>query len=136
MPRNRTLERGRRRAEERMTDTWRCVRVSPGEFDDDTGRWSPETATTFYDGPGRLADDDNQGTRDESQGETTTVGALRLSLPVAKAAGVRIDDIFECTASVDDPSLVGTKVRVADLHLQTQSTARRLGVEVESWPTT
>lgn len=133
------LDHGRALAEQLMVDTWRSVRYASGSepvFDDVTGEWSAAEQSPIYYGPGRLRDQDGLGRRDETQGETTVFGALRLSLPVATSGGVRVDDVLECTASVRDPHLVGVRVRVTDLHLQTHSTARRFSVEVESWPTT
>ena len=44
------------------------------------------------------------------------------------AAGVRVDDVVEVTASLD-PDLVGRKATVTDLAHKTLATARRLVVE-------
>lgn len=123
-------------AESLMTDTWRCSKGGVRVFDDETGTWTDSPSEVVYDGPGRLRDIDADSPRIETQGETTVTARLRLSLPVATSGAVRIDDVLECTGSTQDASLVGTKVRVSDLHLQTHSTARRFSVEVESWPTT
>ena len=126
-------------AESLMVDTWRSDRHLPGTepvFNDETGEWTAGgDPVPVYDGPGRLRDQDGAGRRVDRQGETTVVGALRLSLPVATSGGVRVDDVLECTASTFDASLVGVKVRVTDLHQSTHSTARRFSVEVTSWPT-
>lgn len=130
------LKMGRRLAESLMVDTWRCARGSEPVFDDDTGTWTSPAADVVYDGPGRLRDVDSDSPRDESQGETTVYSRLRLWLPVATSAGIKVDDIFECTAAAEDPALLGMRVRVVDPHFQTHSTARRLSVEVASWPTT
>lgn len=130
------LPEAQRNAESLMTDVWRCARPGERVFDDVTGQWTDGAPEVVYDGPGRLRDMDGYGRRDERQGETTVVGALRLSLPVATSAGVRIDDVLTCTASANDPSLVGVKVRVSDLHVQTFASARRFSVEVDTWPTT
>lgn len=123
-------------AESLMTDRWRCSKGGGSVFDDDTGTWTESPSGVVYDGPGRLRDIDADSPRLEVQGETTVTARLRLSLPVATSGGIRVDDVLECMASTQDASLVGVKVRVTDLHLQTHSTARRFSVEVESWPTT
>ncbi|MGC5078465.1 DUF6093 family protein [Agrococcus sp. DT81.2] len=131
----RVLRNGRRLAEKLMVDRWRCTRGSAPVFDDETGEWTAPAGEVVYDGPGRLRDLDVDSPRAETQGETTIVSALRLWLPWDASAGLRVDDVLECTAAGEDPALVGTKVRITDLHLQTHSTARRFSVEVDSWPT-
>lgn len=123
-------------AESLMTDRWRCSKGGGRVWDDVTDSWVDVPSELVYDGPGRLRDIDADSPRDETQGETTVRGNLRLSLPVATSGAVTVDDVLECVGSTQDASLVGTKVRVTDLHLQTHSTARRFSVEVESWPTT
>lgn len=123
-------------AESLMTDRWRCSKGGGRTFDDDTGTWTDAPSEVVYDGPGRLRDIDADSPRADVQGETTVRGNLRLSLPIATSGAVTIDDVLECVASSQDAALVGIKVRVTDLHLQTHSTARRFSVEVESWPTT
>lgn len=119
-----------------MTDTWRCTRGGGREFNDETGEWTNTPPEVVYDGPGRLRDRSTIGSRDDVQGVTTVSSQLILSLPVATSSGVKVDDHLECTAALSDPALVGVRVRVTDLHLQTHSTARRFTVEVTSWPTT
>lgn len=118
-----------------MRDTWRCVRGSERVFDDVTGEWTQEPGEVVYDGPGRLRDMDGDSPRLVVQGETTASASLRLSLPVGTSGGLRIDDVLECTDAVD-PSMVGVEARITDLHIQTDSSARRFSVVVESWPTT
>lgn len=130
------LAMGRQLARTLMTDTWRCERGSAPVFDDVTGEWTSPPGEVVYDGPGRLRDVDGDAPRTVAQGETTVASSLRLSLPVETSTLVAVDDFLVCTASVEDVSLVGTRVRVTDLHLQTHSTARRFSVVVETWPTT
>ena len=131
-----TLPALRAAAESMMVDSWRCERGAGRVYDDVSGEWVESPPEVVYVGPGRLRDQDGYGRRDETQGETTVVGTLRLSLPVATSGDVRVDDVLECTAAPFDSSLVGVRVRVTDLHQSTFSTARRFSVEVESWPTT
>lgn len=119
-----------------MTDTWRCTRGGGREFNDETGEWTDTPPEVVYDGPGRLRDRSSIGSREDVQGVTTVVSQLVLSLPIASSGALRVDDHLECVASTADASLVGVKVKVTDLHLQTHSTARRFTVEVTSWPTT
>ena len=119
----------------RMRDSWRCERSSKPVFDDVTGEWTSTPGEVVYDGPGRLRDIDGDSGRVVVQGETSNAASLRLSLPVETSGGLRIDDVLECTAAVD-PSMIGLRARITDLHLQTDTTARRFSVEVTSWPTT
>jgi hypothetical protein len=119
-----------------MWDTWKCERPGGREFDGTTGVWTNEPPVTVYDGPGSLSDRSIIGRRVESQGETTVVGTLRLSLPIETSGGVRADDVLTCTESLVDAALVGTAVRVTDVDAQSHASARRFSVEVESWPTT
>ena len=125
----------RAQAESLMTDTWRCVRGGTREFNDETGEFVETPPEVVYDGPGRLRDRSSIGSREAVQGVTTVVSQLILSLPVATSGALRVDDRLECIASAADASMVGVRVKVTDLHLQTHSTARRFTVEVTSWPT-
>lgn len=127
----RMLKRGQRLIESLMTDTWVGTRgATAGEFNDETGEWST-SSVEVYRGPGRLRAANVQGQRVDEQGVTVTLSDARLSLPVATSAGVRVDDVFVCVAS-EEPTMVGARVRVTDIHWQTHSTARRLQVEVAS----
>jgi hypothetical protein len=118
-----------------MRDTWRCERGSKRVFDDVTGEWTEAPGSVVYDGPGRLRDQDGDSPRLIVQGETTATASLRLSLPVRTSGGLRIDDVLECTDSPDE-SMLGLRARITDLHIQSDSSARRFSVVVESWPTT
>ena len=129
------LLRGRALAEDLMVDSWSCTRGGGTVFDDVTGEWVTVPVEDVYAGPGRLRDRSSVGFRDDVQGESTVTSQLILSLPVESSGAVRVGDVLSCTAAAD-AALVGVNVRVTDLHLQTHSTARRFGVEVESWPTT
>ena len=129
------LHQGRTLAAGLMVDVWRCSEGGGRVFDDATGEWSDVPVVVVYDGPGRLRDRSSVGSRDNVQGETTVTSQLILSLPVATSGDVRVGHVIKCTAA-EDAALVGMRVKVTDLHLQTHSTARRFSVEVESWPTT
>lgn len=129
------LARFQKMAEALMDDAWRCERGGGREFNDETGEWTDTPPMVVYDGPGRLRDKSGVGSRDEVQGVTLVESQLILSLPIATSAGLKMGDTLTCTAALDE-SLVGTVVKVTDLHLQTHSTARRFSVEVTSWPTT
>lgn len=118
-----------------MVDTWQCILPGKRTFNDETGVWTDVPPVTVYDGPGRLRDRSGIGSRDDTQGVTTVTSQLILSLPVASSGAVRVDHVLECVAAESDLALVGTRVKVTDLHLQTHSTARRFSVEVTSWPT-
>lgn len=52
-----------------------------------------------------------------------------LSLPVTSSGGVRVNDLWECTANGMDSSLVGVILRIAGVHHQTNATARRFPVK-------
>lgn len=114
-----------------MLSTWSCVLPASRTFDDSTGVWSETPPVTVYDGPGRLHSATNQAQRDIEAGATVTLHGTLLSMPVGAAPGLKIDHVLECTAAVDEPGLVGVKVRVKALPTGEQATADRYGVERE-----
>lgn len=128
------LAMGRRMAEARMTDT-----VS-GSYTDRAGEptWDPATKTetypsrAIYDGPGRIRFGNGQADDRDDQGQTVTVQAAILSLPIATSASIPIGTEFEITASQHDPGIVGRRCRVVGDHTQTAATARRLQVDFYS----
>lgn len=127
----RTLERGRRAAEARMTDT---VHGTLSERSG-TPTWDPVTKTETYSsrdvytGPGRIRFGNAQAVDRDDQGQMVTVQSAILSLPIATSSTVPIGTVFEITASQHDPGIVGRRCRVVGDHTQTDATARRLRVD-------
>lgn len=125
----RILTRGRQMAEKRMRSTWTCTRTTRS-WSDASGTWT-ETSETVYDGKGRLKPATQQAQREIEAGATVTLHGTVLALPTGAAQGLRIDDILECTGSLDNPALVGVRVRVKALPTGEQTTEDRYGVERE-----
>lgn len=111
-----------------------------------TTQRNPETGleehtwSVVYEGPGRLRADAAQPQDSDAAGQQVTDRQMRVSLPIGAdprivtgaSADVKVDDVGVLTANPDDPASVGLEFRVRDGHVQTQSTARRLPVEVTS----
>lgn len=126
-----TLPALRAQAESRMVDRFRVLRASEPTWSEDTGEHSA-SEVVVYEGPGRVRFPGVGGRRVDEQGAAVTVQEAVLSLPIDGTGGIRVDDVAECVASRHDPEMVGVRFRVDEPHWQSQSTARRFGVEVES----
>jgi hypothetical protein len=124
---------GRAQAEARMTDAVLITRPSDAEpvLDEDTGLYAPAT-TTIYSGPGRLKSTSTVVGAVDAQGQNLAAQSLRLDLPVATSGGVQANDTVTITASVNDPSAVGLVLNVEGVFFQTDATARRFPVEVQT----
>lgn len=126
------LVSARAKLESRMTDT---VVVTRGEsapiLDPDTGEYTP-TTSTIYEGPARLRSASSVVGDVDAQGQLLAAQTLVLSLPVATSGDVQVNDTVVVTASVNDPSNVGLQLNVEGLFFQTDATARRFSVEVQS----
>jgi hypothetical protein len=122
---------GRNFAEARMTDTVLITRESEPVFDEETGTYTP-TTTTVYNGPARLKLNSSVVGSVDAQGQNLAAQTPRLDLPVATSGGVHVNDSVEITASVNDPSSVGLRLNIEGVFFQTDATARRFPVEVQS----
>lgn len=122
----------RAEAEARMTST--CTATTPGEpvWDDVAGEYTPGPVTTLYTGPCRLRMG-NPAPQNADAGETTwAVDRGVLSLPISDATSADVVDgaLVTITANPNDPAVVGLELTVLAGHFQTDSTARRLPVQV------
>lgn len=122
---------GRAQAEARMTDTVLITRNSTPALDDETGEYTP-TVTTIYSGPARLKSASTVVSAVDAQGQQLAGQSLRLDLPVSTSSGVQANDSVTVTASVNDPASVGLLLNVEGVFFQTDATARRFPVEVQS----
>lgn len=122
---------GRAQAEARMTDTVLITREATPVFDEETGTYTP-SVITVYSGPGRLKSVSTVVGDVDAAGQKRASQSLRLDLPVATSGGVRANDTVTITASVNDSSSVGLLLNVEGGFFQTDATARRFPVEVQS----
>ena len=115
-----------------MTDTVLIIRGdSAPVFDTETGTYG-NGSTTIYDGPGRLKLASSVVGDVDAQGQMLAAQFPVLSLPIATSGGVEVNDIATITASQRDPANVGLILNVEGLFFQTDATARRFQVEVQS----
>src|SRR5688572_3077792 len=127
MSRASVLARGRAAAEAGMTDACTITRVTGTNTDRRTGDPN-ETTATIYTGPCRVQE--LFGFARETAPAQTQLARYRiLQLPVATSEGVRAGDEVVIDSSVNDPDLVGVRMRVRDQSAKSEATARRIGIE-------
>lgn len=119
-------------AESRMTST--CTITGPGGepvWDDETGTYITVPGEAIYEGKCRLRWG-NPAPQNASAGEAAWAvdRTGTLSLPLAGTAHVGDGAVVTITANPNDPGMVGLVLHVLTGHHQTDSTARRLPVEV------
>lgn len=114
-----------------MTDTVRITRTSEPVFDNETGTYTPAT-TVVYTGPARLSLASTVVGAVDAQGQNLASQTPRLDLPVATSGDVQKNDAVEVTGSVNDPASVGLRLNVEGVFYQTDATARRFPVEVQT----
>lgn len=121
----------RAEAESRMTST--CTITGPGGepvWDDDAGEYVTAPGGTLYDGKCRLRMG-NPAPQNADAGETAwAVDRGVLSLPIDGTANVGDGATVTITGNPHDPGMVGLVLTVLAPHFQTDSTARRLPVQV------
>jgi hypothetical protein len=124
---------GRRAAERLMTDACTITRAAGAPvFDEATGTYTTPTPTTLYSGKCRVKTYRQNNDRVvDFGGEPVSLWPFSVSVPV-EVTGLEVDDIVTVTASVLDPDVVGTRLRVRDVVKGSQITARRLGCEVNA----
>lgn len=126
---------GRAAARARMTTS--CLVTVPGEQTE--ADWNPTTGTyddpdpvTVYTGPCRLRMG-NPAPQNADAGESAwAVDRGVLSLPISEPTSADVTDgmTVTITANPNDPEMVGLELTVLASHFQTDSTARRLPVQV------
>lgn len=110
-----------------MVDTCVITREAGHVTDPDTGQTTVQTATV-YTGKCRVRQAASIA-RPDVVGEAHLLQQpLQLHLPVSSSVGVLSGDQAQITASVD-ADLIGRRFWVRQLAHQTDSTARRLGLE-------
>lgn len=123
----RMLERGRKRALERMDSL--CVITRPGAqvWDEENGEWVASTVT-IYEGVCRLVDASTGGKKVAAGGQLLVITSPELHLP-ADAAGVEVSDLVELTACASRPAIIGERYMIRETVDGTQVTALRYKVE-------
>ena len=121
----------RAQAESRMTDTIRVTRPGESVFDEETGTYT-QTETVIYNGPGRLKLASSVVSDIQAGGQIIAAQRPRLDLPVSTSGGVRVNDTAVVTASTRDPASVGLRLNIEGVFYQTDATARRFPVEVQT----
>lgn len=110
-----------------MVDT--CAIASPGAgeptLDEDTGQLVYPDVTPVYSGPCRARAPRAEERTVEAAEQWATLQELVISLPVDGSEGVLVGQVVTYGLS-RDPALTGRTFTVVGLHLQTDSTARRL----------
>jgi hypothetical protein len=125
------LVAARAKLESRMTDTIRVTRSSEPVWNEETGTYTPAD-TVIYTGPGRLKLASSVVSDVNAQGQLLAAQAPRLDLPVATSGDVQVNDTAEIIASLHDPASVGLRLNIEGVFFQTDATARRFPVEVQS----
>lgn len=124
----RMLQRGRKRAVERMDSTCLISRPGPKAFDEDLGEWV-YPPVTVYEGVCRLVGASTGGRQADAGGQLLVVTAPEVHFP-ADTVGVEVSDVVEITACESRPAVVGVKFVVREPVDGTQVTALRFRVGV------
>lgn len=125
----RALVELRVQAESLMRDS--CVITGPGGtpvWNDSTGQYETPDGSTVYEGACRLRMPRTAGTRTESGDASWAVDDGVLSLPVDGSEAVGSGHVAVVTLG-NDP-MASVTVTVQSMHVQTDSTARRLPVKL------
>lgn len=118
---------GREAAEALMLDSC-VVRRLTGKTLDQTTLQYVETFAAVYEGRCRVRAPNVQDREAVAGERTVTLRQYVVSVPVA-AEGVEVNDVVEVTASVLDPELPGTRLRVLGPAKGSTITARRFRCE-------
>lgn len=129
------IARGRRAAEQIMTDTCRITRPTGGfTTDPDTGADVPSSTVVYpvgdEDGRCKLTSTPQTGEQRDSEVSRFSIESPRLHLPVS--AAVRVGDLVEIVASEENPGNVGPMGELTDLNRGTYRTAQRWNLEVST----
>lgn len=128
----RMLMKGRIMAESLMHSVGVIRRATGEKVTDPVTLEESDVLVEVYEGACRFKAGGTLAGRSDVPGAVVVDQGAVLSLPVGAlgAGGVRLNDIWECTANQHDPSMVGKKARVTGEHSQTFATAHRYPVEV------
>lgn len=129
---SRMLERGRRMAEELMTDTCEIGVETIGPELDPMTNDRRRHFTSVYSGPCELKAAANDVREIDAAGQALGEEGTVLKLPVATSTVVRRNMIVRITASETDPGLVGVRARVQGPSSGSRTVSRRFKVEVTS----
>lgn len=125
------VARGRRAAESLMVDACTVTRASSGApvVDNNNGTVTPAAPRTIYSGPCRVQVPDAVEKIEEAGGDSLSVQAAIISLPIAGSESVAVGDVVTVTGATFDAELSGVTYVVRGLHRKTHATSRRLRCE-------
>ena len=125
------VARGRRAAESLMVDACTVTRASSGApvVDNNNGTVTPAAPRTIYSGPCRVQVPDAVERIEEAGGDSLSVQAAIISLPIASSESVAVGDVVTVTGATFDAELSGVTYVVRGLHRKSHATARRLRCE-------
>ena len=118
-------------AESLMVDTCTVTRASSGApvVDNNNGTVTPAGRWTIYSGPCRVQVPDAVEKIEEAGGDSLSVQAAIISLPIAGSESVAVGDVVTVTGATFDAELSGVTYVVRGLHRKTHATSRRLRCE-------
>jgi hypothetical protein len=126
----RMLVRGRRLAEELMTDWCVAGTQAPGDvLDEVTGEYDP-VFTPLYTGPCRFKAGTTAVGEIDAQGQLLIEQDSVISFPMAASEMLGKDHIVHMMGSETDFALIGVKARIKGPFTSSYTTARRFSVEV------
>lgn len=117
---------GRTAATTLMVDA--CTISAPdvqGPLDEATGLYTPVPGASRYIGACRVKVDATQGHQVDAAQRLISQRSYVVSVPMTVLT-VAVNDVVRVTASVLDPALAGTRLRVVDVPKGSHLTARRL----------
>lgn len=129
---SRMLERGRRMAEELMTDE---CEIGTEKLGPDLVPGTNERERRFtavYIGPCEFKTAANDVSEIDAAGQSLAEQRTVLKLPVATSTAVKKGMVVKITASATDPGLVGVRARVQAPSSGSRTVSRRFKVEVTS----
>lgn len=115
-----------------MTDACTITRgAGTSVLDEATGQYVRTPGALLYTGPCRVKPRDNTDRVVDAGGQAVSLFPYVLSVPVS-SVDFDVDDVVTVTASALDPALAGLVLRVKQVAVGSQLTARRLGCEVDA----
>lgn len=129
MTRAAVLARGREAAEAGMADACSVQRETAVITDDLDPSIVTPTLVGVYSGKCRIQQSIAMGQRTEAGEVSVVVLRLELQLPVIGSENIARGDIVILTAAVNDPSLIGRRFTIRDLHHKSEATSRRMTIE-------
>ncbi len=126
-----TLPELRAHAESMMVDACTVTRASSGApvVDNNSGTVTPAAPATIYSGPCRVQVPDAVEKIEEAGGDSLSVQAAIISLPIAGSESVAVGDVVTVTSATFDADLADVDYVVRGLHRKSHATARRLRCE-------